>query len=114
MDKNWKNMKKTFLFDLGNTIMRDFPDEKGKMKAWNKIEAMPNAEMMLEKLYQQHDCFIATNAKDSLKEDIIEALHRVNLDKYIKDIFCFNDIGSSKPTKAYLDKIIIVINVYKD
>ena len=67
-------MKKTFLFDLGNTIMRDFPDEKGKMKAWNKIEAMPNAEMMLEKLYQQHDCFIATNAKDSLKEDIIEAL----------------------------------------
>lgn len=107
-------MKKILLFDWGNTIMRDFPNETGKMYEWNKVEAMPNAEKALQELTEIADCYIATNAKDSQKEDILKALQRVNLDKYFKDIFCYREIGHSKPSKEYFEAIIENLNVDKD
>ncbi len=104
-------MKKVILFDWGNTVMRDFPNEKGKMFTWQKVEAMPNAEVLLKELSKTAYCYIATNAMDSEKADIIEALNRVGLGKYFKDIFCFKEIGFSKPSKAYFDSIIKKLNV---
>ena len=107
-------MKKVFLFDLGDTIMKNFPKETGKMYTWQKVEAMPNAEKMLEELTQHTDCYIATNAKDSGKKDIIKALQRVELHKYFKDIFCYRDIGFSKPSKDYYNAILDKLKVKKD
>ena len=107
-------MKKIFLFDWGNTIMKDFPNETGKMHTWHKVEAMPNAEKMLRELSQLTDCYLATNAKDSDKEDIIKALKRVNLHKYFKDVFCYREIGFSKPSKDYFDAIIEKLKVQKE
>jgi len=107
-------MKKVFLFDWGDTIMKNFPEETGKMYTWHKVEAMPNAEKMLEELTQYTDCYIATNAKDSEKEDIIKALQRAGLHKYFKDIFCYRDIGLSKPSKDYFNAILYKLKVKKD
>jgi len=106
-------MKKVFLFDWGDTILKDFPNETGKMHTWQKVEAMPNAEKMLKELSQLADCYLATNAKDSYKEDIIKALQRVNLHKYFKDIFCYKEIGFLKPSKEYFDSIVEKLNVEK-
>ena len=105
---------KIFLFDWGNTIMRDFPNESGKMHKWTRVEAMPNAEKLLSKLSQQTDCFIATNARDSAKGDIVKALKRVNLDSYFKDIFCYQDLGFLKPSTEYFDAIINSLNKDKN
>jgi putative hydrolase of the HAD superfamily len=33
-------MKKIYLFDWGDTIMKNFPDETGKMNTWQKIQPM--------------------------------------------------------------------------
>jgi len=88
-------MKKIFLFDWGDTIMQDFPHEIGKMHTWLKVEAMPNADKMLNELSKKADCYLATNARDSSKLDIFKALERVNLHKYFKDIFCYIEIGFS-------------------
>jgi FMN phosphatase YigB (HAD superfamily) len=107
-------MEKIYLFDWGNTIMRDFPDEKGAMYSWNKVEIMPNADKMLQKLFKKNDCYLATKAKDSTKEDIIKALKRVNLDIYFKDIFCFKEFGVSKPSKEYFDLILESLRVNKE
>lgn len=107
-------MHKVFLFDWGDTIMKDFPNETGKMHEWQKVVAMPNAEQMLKELSQLTDCYIATNAKDSDKRDIIKALQRANLDIYFKGIFCYRDIGFSKPSKEYYDVIIDKLNVKKE
>ena len=104
-------MKKIYLFDWGDTIMKNFPSEKGKMNTWQKVESMPNAEKMLRELTQRADCYLATNAKDSDKGDILEALERVNLHKYFKDIFCYKEIGFSKPSKEYFDTIVARLNV---
>ncbi len=107
-------MKKIYLFDWGNTIMREFPDEKGKMYEWSRVEAMPNAEIVLKELSSKADCYLATNAKDSEKDDIIKSLQRVNLHSYFKDIFCFKEIGFPKPSKEYFNSILEKLNCKKD
>lgn len=104
-------MKNVLLFDWGNTLMRDFPNETGKMYLWEKVEAMPNAVNALRELSLSADCYVATNAKDSNKDEIIMALKRVGLDKYIKDVFCYQEIGYAKPSKEYFDAIIKKINI---
>lgn len=106
-------MKKVYLFDWGDTILKDFPDETGKMHTWQKVKAMPNAEQMLRELSKRADCYLATNAKDSNKEDIIKALQRVNLHIYFKDIFCYKEIGFSKPSKEYFDTIVEKLHIQK-
>ncbi len=107
-------MKKAVLFDWGNTLMKDFPYETGKMKSWQQVEAMPNAEFLLKELSKKRNCYIATNAIDSEKEDIIEALKRVGLNSYLKDIFCYKEIGYLKPSKAFFDIIISKLNIQKE
>ena len=98
-------MIKAVLFDWGNTLMIDFHDQTGPMYRWNKIEAVKNAEACLSKLSVEFPCYIATNAKDSSKEDIIKALTRVNIGKYITDIFCYKEIGYEKPTRDFYNFI---------
>lgn len=104
-------MKKAYLFDWGNTIMKDFQDEKGKMHTWRKVEAMPNVEKMLKVLTKKADCYLATNAKDSNKQNIMEALQRVGLHVYFKDIFCYREIGFAKPSKEYYNKVLQKLNL---
>jgi putative hydrolase of the HAD superfamily len=91
--------------------MKDFPEETGKMFLWEKVEAMPNAETALKQLSSHADCYIATNAKDSNKEDIEKALQRVGLDKYFKGVFCYCELGYLKPSKEYYRTIIQQLNV---
>jgi putative hydrolase of the HAD superfamily len=98
-------MIKAILFDWGNTVMIDFPDQSGPMFKWNKIEAVKNAEVCLNKLSQEFPCYIATNAKDSTKEDIYKALDKVNIGKYITDIFCYREIGYEKPTSEFYNSV---------
>lgn len=107
-------MKKVYLFDWGDTIMKDFPDEKGAMFTWEKIEIMPNADKMLEKLSSKAKCCLATNAKDSSKEDIIKALKRVHLDQYFTDIFCYRELGVGKPSKEYFDLVVSKLKEKKE
>ena len=94
--------------------MRDFPGETGKMNTWAKVEAMPNAEFLLKELSKTKDCYIATNANDSEKKDIIEALERVGLNTYLKDIFCFKEIGYAKPSRDFFNTIISKLNIQKE
>ncbi len=98
-------MIKAVLFDWGNTLMIDFQDQTGPMHRWNKIEAVKNAEACLLNLSKEIPCYIATNAKDSTKEDIYKALALVNIGKYITDIFCYKEIGHEKPTGGFFNFI---------
>lgn len=98
--------KKAVLFDWGDTVMRSFPDEKGPMYAWSRVEAMPHAESVLEAMSRMVDCYIATNARDSTRQDIVKALRRVGLDSYFKGVFCFREIGCSKPSAGYFNAIL--------
>jgi putative hydrolase of the HAD superfamily len=83
---------KAILFDWGNTLMIDYNDEKGPMYKWNKISAVENAENCLSLVSKKIPCYIATNAKDSSKDDIYNALNIVNIGQFISDVFCYKEI----------------------
>jgi putative hydrolase of the HAD superfamily len=98
-------MIKALLFDWGDTLMIDFSDQKGPMYTWSRIEAVKNAKECLLQLSKVYPCYIATNAKDSTKEDIYKALHIVGIGTYIRDIFCFKEIGYEKPGADFFNTI---------
>ena len=107
-------MKTVFLFDWGNTIMKDYDGKPGPMSAWDKVEMMPFADTMLKELSQKADCFLATNAKESGKDEIIKALKRVGLDIYFKNVFCFRELGVTKPSNAYFELIVAMLGTDKE
>jgi putative hydrolase of the HAD superfamily len=57
---------------------------------------------------------LATNAKESGKDEIIKALKRVGLDHYFKNVFCFRELGVAKPSKAYFDLIVAMLGTDKE
>lgn len=96
----------TLLFDWGNTVMIDFPDETGPMHSWNRVELVDGAEACLKKLSMSYLILLATNAKDSTEEDIRKALDRVGIGKYFKEIICFREVGFPKPTREFFDFVL--------
>ena len=96
----------TLLFDWGNTVMIDFPDETGPMHSWSRVELVSGAEACLKKLSMNYLILLATNAKDSTSNDIRKALDRVEISRYFNEIVCFREVGFPKPTKEFFDFVL--------
>lgn len=95
-----------YLFDWGDTLMKDDPKARGPMALWDKVRLCPNAKPMLESLCRKNDLHLATNAKDSNESDIRKALDRVGIGTFIQNIFCFRNLGVSKPSTAFFNAVI--------
>ncbi|HCE3215913.1 TPA: HAD hydrolase-like protein [Vibrio parahaemolyticus] len=104
-------MTKVYLFDWGDTLMVDFPDEQGKMCNWTKVQAVDGAEDVLSQLFKSHKIFVATNAADSTELDIKVAFERVNLTQYISGYFCKSNLGVGKGTPSFFSKIMQSLNL---
>nr|WP_257973789.1 hypothetical protein [Vibrio parahaemolyticus] len=89
-------MTKVYLFDWGDTLMIDFPDQTGKMCDWENIQAVNGALQTLEELSKQHQIYVATNAVDSSESDIKLAFDRVGLSPFISGYFCKANLGIGK------------------
>lgn len=89
-------MAKSFLFDWGDTLMVDFPDEQGKMCEWNKVQAVDGAADTLAALSAQFPLYIATGAKESNADDIRKAFSRVDMDKWLCGYFSEDNVGVAK------------------
>ncbi len=95
-----------YLFDWGDTLMKDDPSAKGPMFLWDKVALCPWALPMLETLSRDHDLYLATNAEDSDEGDIRRALDRVGIGIYIKGIFCYRRLCVKKPSVEFFDAIL--------
>ncbi|WP_261883075.1 HAD family hydrolase [Vibrio pelagius] len=104
-------MAKTYLFDWGDTLMVNFPDQSGKMCDWPTVEPIDGALETLEYLSQYHQVYIATNAADSSEQDIQQAFSRVGLDKFIAGYFCKANLGVDKASPDFFPTIISRLNV---
>ena len=104
-------MTKTYLFDWGDTLMVNFPDQSGKMCDWPTVEPIDGALEILEYLSQYHQVYIATNAADSSEQDIQQAFSRVGLDKFIAGYFCKANLGVDKASPDFFPTIISRLNV---
>lgn len=94
-----------YLFDWGNTLMKDDPQEKGPMYLWKAPALCDHAGEMLQELSRRHLCCLATNAGDSDEEDIRKALKRGGIDSYISHIFCSRSLGCKKPAPAFFKAV---------
>lgn len=100
-----------FIFDWGDTLMRDIKGQEGKMCDWPHVEAMPGAKNLLQALSKKALIYVATNAADSSVEDIIKALVRAELAPYIDGCFCRDNIGYCKPEPQFYLSILDRLNV---
>nr|WP_320133633.1 HAD family hydrolase [uncultured Holophaga sp.] len=99
------------LFDWGNTLMRELPGMRGPMKVWPRVEAVPGARKALHGLHGRIGLAIATQAEDSGEQDIREALTRVDLDPFIRKIFCSRDLGLRKDSPDFYRRILEQLKV---
>lgn len=100
------NANQVFLFDWGDTLMVDFPNQSGKMCHWPKVEMVAGADKLLSYLAGNHTIYIATSAEDSDESDIAQALQRVGLAQYISGYFCFANLGINKASPEFYPKIV--------
>jgi len=103
-------MIETYLFDWGNTLMRDFPGSKGKMCDWDVVEATEGAKDTLIYLSNKFEVYVATGAADSSVAEIEKAFERVGLNKYICGYFCQSNLGVSKDSAEFYPKILGKLN----
>lgn len=104
-------MIKVYLFDWGDTLMVDFPDQSGKMCDWKVVEATSGAKETLATLSKRAKIYIATGAADSTVPEIQRAFERVGLSPFISGYFCKANIGLSKGTPEFLHSILAKLQI---
>ena len=91
--------------------MRVFPEYRGPMVKWPKVEVIPGAVECLSELYQSHICCVASNAGDSDAEQMAMALERVNLKAYFQFFFTSRELGFQKPDPRFFREIAFRLNI---
>ncbi len=99
-------MTEIYLFDWGDTLMVDYPDEAGKMCDWETVKAVEGALKALQHISKNAEVYIATAAALSTEAEIKAAFARVGLDVYITGYFCKANLGEVKGTPAFLPAIL--------
>ncbi|XAG74480.1 HAD hydrolase-like protein [bacterium 19MO04SH03] len=107
-------MNKIYLFDWGDTLMVDFPDQKGKMCDWDEVQAVNGAHEILENLSREHLIYVATNAVDSSENDIKLAFERVGLAQFLAGYFCKANLGLGKGSPEFFHKVAQELSVSHD
>jgi putative hydrolase of the HAD superfamily len=105
------NMIKALIFDWGDTIMRDDPNNNTPMYIWENVSYIKGTESLLQLIHKDYIMVIATNAGQSDTEAMIKALKRVGADKYFQYFFSSKDIGFEKPDKRFFQTIVNNINL---
>lgn len=103
-----KNIK-VIIFDWGDTIMRDFPDQPGPMAEWAHVELIPSVKETLQGLSKKYTCVIATNAGASDTTLMRKALARVACEDYFQYFFSSKDLGIEKPHPDFFKKIALTL-----
>ena len=86
--------------------MVDFPHYDGPMKDWEQVQAVPEVAETLEKLSQKYKLYVATNAEASSAEDVYKALDRVDIAKYISNVFTRAELQAKKPKLKFFYQLI--------
>ena len=92
----------TVLFDWGDTIMRDDPNQKTPIVEWETIEVIEGIANVLAYLHASGwRIVMATSASVSDESQIRGALARCGLDEYFSSIYCFKNTNLPKGEALY-------------
>jgi putative hydrolase of the HAD superfamily len=76
------------------------------MAQWPQVKAIAGAKATLAVLAPKFRLGLATNAAQSGRGLIEAALDKVSLRPYIRDIFCFKEIGARKDTPRFWSHVL--------
>ncbi len=102
-------MLELIIFDWGNTVMRDFPDYRGPMVTWPRVEVMPGIEGALQRLAQTYRLVLASNAYESNALLAQQALARVDLARYFCLILTSQELGAAKPDPLFFEQVLAAV-----
>lgn len=101
------------LFDWGNTLMVD-DGRRGRMMDWPRVAAVPGAGEVLAALHGRYRLCVATNADDSGADEVMAALGRVGLARFIDRVFSSRDLGARKPAAAFYAAVLEILRADTD
>jgi HAD superfamily hydrolase (TIGR01509 family) len=105
-------MSSWVLFDWGDTLMYETggPAER-PMAEWPEVRALDGAAEVLAQLAARHGIAVATNATVSDHAAIRRALARAGLDGFVREIFCFRDLGLKKADPRFWEVVAARLGV---
>jgi FMN phosphatase YigB (HAD superfamily) len=102
------------LFDWGDTLMSEAGPLDVPMADWAEVRTIDGAHEVLALLWKSYRIGIATNATVSKKPDVVRALERVGLKRFISDIFCFTELGHKKSEPEFWDAVLARLGAQRD
>ena len=97
---------KAIVFDWGDTLMKDFSEYAGPMADWEYVEIIDGVSKSLHIVSQSYTCCVASNAGASNSELLGMALKRVDIQQYFQYLFTSRELGFSKPSLDFFNKIV--------
>ena len=83
-------------FDWGGTLMCDDGPDDAPMCLWPQVAAVEGAAECLAALHGTAPLCVATDAAASDRAMVERALERVDLLRYVSEVFCFTELGFRK------------------
>jgi FMN phosphatase YigB (HAD superfamily) len=93
------------VFDFGDTLMRDLR-LPGPMALWPRVEVVPGASEAVERLHRRLLCCVASGAVESDAELMGQALARVGLRSFFRDLWTSKELGATKPEPAFYRAVL--------
>ncbi|MFV5315436.1 HAD family hydrolase [Priestia megaterium] len=102
---------KAIVFDWGDTLMKDFSEYAGPMADWEYVEIIDGVSKSLHSVSQNYICCVASNAGASNSELLGMALKRVDIQQYFQYLFTSRELGFSKPSLDFFNKIVQTLGI---
>lgn len=94
------------IFDWGDTLMADDPNNKQAMYLWDIITVMPGVAETMPYLHEKYNCTVGSNAGQSDSEDMRKAFEKVGLESCFDNYFTSKELGARKPDSAFFGNIL--------
>lgn len=92
-------------FDWGGTLMAEHGPADRPMAEWPTVQAIAGAAPTLAALSARWPLYLATNASQSDRRQIVQALQRVGLAHFFQDIFCWRELRMRKHEPAFWQQV---------
>jgi len=102
---------KSILFDWGNTVMKVFPGHLGPMATWTEVAAIEDIPNILPQLKELYQLVLISNAQDSNRASVLQALERVHLAQYFDEIFTPHELKERKPAPRFYLNVLRHIGI---
>jgi putative hydrolase of the HAD superfamily len=108
------NAKPRFvLFDWGDTLMSEAGPTDVPMADWPEVSCIDGAHDVLAQLSRIYSISIATNATVSTRRDILRALERAGLKQFVREVFCFTELGYRKSEPEFWDAVLTRLDAHR-